>query len=58
VERTLDAVADDGAAVSDVGAEVLAVGLHDMKLTLFITVGDQILAEIVQWPGLADGELR
>ena len=34
VEGALDAVADHGAAVADVRAEVLAVGLHDVQLAV------------------------
>jgi hypothetical protein len=34
--------------VADVGAEVFAVCFQDMQFTLFVAVGHQILAEIVQ----------
>jgi hypothetical protein len=56
VERALDAVADHLAAVADVGAEVFAVRLEDVQLALLIAVRHQILAEVVQWPHLADRE--
>jgi hypothetical protein len=48
VERALDAVTDDGAAVADVSAEMFAVSFQDMQRTVFVAVGDQILAEIAQ----------
>ncbi len=56
MERALDAVADHGAAMTDMGAEVLAVGLHHMKLAQPVAVGHQVLAEVVQRPGLTDRE--
>src|SRR6185437_7622860 len=54
VERTLDAIADDRAAMADVRTEVFAVRFHDMKFTVLVAVGDQIFAEVVQRPDFAD----
>ena len=58
VERALHAVADDLAAVADVGAEVLAVGLQDVQLAVLVAPGHEVLAEVLQGPDLAGGELR
>ena len=58
MERALDAVADHLAAVADVGAEVFAVRFQDVQLAGLVAVGDQILAEVLQRPDLADGEFR
>ena len=58
VKRALDAVADHGAAVADMCAEVFAVRFHHMQHALLVAVGNQILAEVVQRPDLADREFR
>ena len=57
VERALDTVADDGAAVADVRAEVFAVRFQHMQLAVLVAVGHQILAEVVQRSDLADREI-
>ena len=57
MEGALDAVADHGAAVADVGAEMLAVRFQNMQLTGLVAVSDQILAEVAQRPDLADRKL-
>ena len=56
VERALDAVVDHLSAVADVRAEVFAVRFQNMQLTGLATVGDQIFAEVLQGPHLADGK--
>jgi len=56
VERALDAVADHRAALADVGAEVFAVCFQNMQVTGLVAIGDQVFAEVVQRPDLADGE--
>ena len=58
MKRALNAVADHGPAVADVGAEVFAVRFHDVEFTLLVSVSDQILAEIMQRPDFADREFR
>jgi hypothetical protein len=58
VEGALHAVADNGAAVADVGAEVFAVRVQDVQLTVLVAVSRQILAEIVQRADLTDGKFR
>ena len=52
----LDTVTDNSAAVADVSAEVFAVRLQDVQLAALVAVGDEIVAEIVQRPDLADRE--
>src|SRR5271163_32776 len=56
VEGALDAVADDLAAVADVRTEVLAVCFQNVQLTGLVAIGDEVLAEVVQRPYLADGK--
>ncbi len=46
MERALDAVADNLAAVADVGAQVLAVPFQHMKLAGLVAVGGEVLAEV------------
>jgi len=58
VERALHAVADDRAAVADVGPEVPAVGFEDVELTVLVAPGHEVLAEVLEGPDLAGGELR
>src|SRR3984957_11665832 len=58
VERALNTVADHGAAVADVGAEMFAVRFHDVEFTLLVSVSDQILAKVMQRPDFADREFR
>src|SRR4051812_44801650 len=55
MERTLDAVADHGAAVSDVRAEVLAVTFQHVQLTGGVPIDHKVLAEVAQRPDIADG---
>ena len=56
MEGALDTVADDLAAVADVRAEVLAVRFEHVQLAGLVAIGDEILAEVVQRPDLADRE--
>jgi hypothetical protein len=56
VERTLDAVSDDLAAMADVGAEVPAVTRQHVQLAKLVPVGHQILAEVPQRAHRARGE--
>jgi hypothetical protein len=58
VERTFDAIADDLAAVSDVGAEVATVPGHHVQFARLVAVGDEVFTEIPKGPHLADRELR
>ena len=56
--RAGDAVAGHLAAVADVGAEVRAVGLHDVQAAVLAPVGRQVLAEVAQGHGLVRREVR
>ncbi len=58
VERTLDAVADDGAAMPDVRTEVLAVPFEHVQLAGLVAIDHQVLAEVSQRPDVTDGVLR
>ena len=68
VERTFDAVADHGAAVTDVGTEVLAVRLQQVQQLLPVSRASLFLAGVkplqVQWvsgrdaTGQAESQLR
>jgi hypothetical protein len=53
VERALDAVADDLAAVSDVRAEVPAVRGQHMKFARFVAVRDEVFTEVAEGTDLA-----
>jgi len=57
VERALDAVTDDLAAVADVRAEVFAVRFEYMQLTALVALGHQLLAEVLKRSDFADRKL-
>jgi len=50
VERAHDVAVPDGAAVAEVGAEVRAERIHDMRITLRVTPTDEVTAPVVQRP--------
>ena len=58
VERTLDAVADHLAAVSDVRAEVTAVTRQHVQFARLVAIGDQVLTEVPKRAHLAGRRTR